>query len=207
VIWNGIDTRVVGPPISRSAIGVGDDDLMLINVGSLEPRKNQIELLDLFKLIRSEHANARLVLVGDGAQRVEIEQKIRAHDLTNHVILLGHRTDVPALLKLADIYVHYSKLENCPVILLEAARAALPIAAIPAGGVGEIGAQLGAIVHLHERDANASLSALRPLLTDPTLRESLGVAARRGFENRFTRDAMVQQYIDELELTRAEVSR
>lgn len=207
VIWNGIATEVETPALSRSAIGVAEDDLVLINVGSLEPRKNQLELLDLFKLIRSEQANARLVLVGDGAQRSEIERKICALDLTDSVILLGHRTDVPALLKLADVYVHYSKLENCPVILLEAARAGLPIAAIPAGGVGEIGAQLGGIVHLHERDTSVSLAALSPLLMDPALRQSLGASARRGFESRFTRDAMVQQYLDELELSRVEVSR
>lgn len=207
VIWNGIATDVEMPALSRRDIGVGENELMLINVGSLEPRKNQIELLDLFKLIRSEHANTRLVLVGDGAQRSEIEKKMRDHNLTDSVVLLGHRTDVPALLKLADVYVHYSKLENCPVILLEAARAGLPVAAIPAGGVGEIGAQLGGIVHLHERDASASLTALRSLLTDPILRQSLGASARRGFEARFTRDAMVQQYLDELELSRAEVSR
>jgi glycosyltransferase involved in cell wall biosynthesis len=207
VIWNGIATDDRSPALSRSDIGVGENELMLINVGSLEPRKNQIELLDLFKLVQSEHANARLVLVGDGAQRTEIEKKICDYQLTDSVILLGHRTDVPALLKLADVYVHYSKLENCPVILLEAARAGLPIAAIPAGGVGEIGAQLGGIVHLHERDANASLTALRPLLSDSTLRQSLGVSARRGFDERFTRDAMVQQYLDELELSVAEAPR
>jgi glycosyltransferase involved in cell wall biosynthesis len=207
VIWNGIASHDQTPSLSRSDIGVGENDLMLINVGSLEPRKNQIELLDLFKLIRSERANARLVLVGDGPQRTEIEQKIHRHELTDSVVVLGHRTDVPALLKLADIYVHYSKLENCPVILLEAARAGLAIAAIPAGGVGEIGAQLGGITHLHERDINASLNALQPLLKEDSLRRSLGASARRGFEARFTRDAMVQQYLDELELSRVEVSR
>src|SRR5439155_7865836 len=174
-------------PLNRRDIGIGDHDLTLINVGSLEPRKNQIELLDLFQLMRLEQPKAKLILVGDGPQRGAIEQKIRAHNLAGSVITLGHRRDVPALLKLADIYVHYSKLENCPVILLEAARAGLPIAAIPNGGVGEIGQQISGLVRLHESDPSQSLLALRPLLTDPALRQSLGFQSRRAFEATFTR--------------------
>jgi len=73
-----------------------------MNVGSLEPRKNQIELLDLFKVVRQEHANSKLVLVGDGAQRDAIEQKIRSLQLGSSVILLGHRTDVPARAVVAE---------------------------------------------------------------------------------------------------------
>ena len=117
--------------------------------------------------------------------------------------MLGHRTDVPALLKLADIYVHYSKLENCPVILLEAARAGLPIAAIPAGGVAEVGESLGGIAALDENDLDASIESLRPMLDSPSLRRSGGTQVRRGFEENFTREAMVKQYIKTLDLRRS----
>ena len=77
------------------------------------------------------------MLVGEGPDRSAIENKVRTLGLMDNVVLLGHRNDVPALLGAADIYVHYSSLENCPVVLLEAGRAALPVAAIPAGGVPE----------------------------------------------------------------------
>ena len=225
VIWNGIASWASPAPLKRTDIGVANDELMLINVGSLEPRKNQIALLDLFRAIRAEHPKVKLVLVGDGPQRGEIEQKLRALDLAQSVVMLGHRTDVPTLLSLADVYVHYSKLENCPVILLEAARAGLPIAAIPAGGVGEIGEKLGTLIRLNEGDVSTSLEALRPLLMDsanphpkplPEYRErgkcaraTIGKQAREGFEAHFTRDAMIAQYIEALDLRKAfaEVAR
>ncbi len=203
VIWNGIATDIDTASLRRADIGVEESDLMLINVGSLEPRKNQINLLDLFERVHAEHPNAKLVLVGDGAQRGEIEQKIRHRKLDDGVVMLGHRTDVPALLKLADIYVHYSKLENCPVILLEAARAGLPIAAIPAGGVAEVGERLGGIAALDESDLDASIESLRPMLDSPSLRRSGGTQVRRGFEENFTREAMVKQYIKTLDLRRS----
>jgi glycosyltransferase involved in cell wall biosynthesis len=203
VIWNGTASSVAPSQLNRNDIGVAEDDLMLINVGSLEPRKNQIALLDLFSVIRAENAKAKLVLVGGGPQRGEIEQKIQALNLSQSVIVLGHRTDVPALLSLADVYVHYSKLENCPVILLEAARAGLPIAAIPAGGVGEIGEKLGSLVPLDQSDLSSSVNALRPLLTDGSLRKQAGAEVHVGFEAHFTRDAMIGQYIDALDLRKA----
>ena len=206
VIWNGIASDTLAAPVSRQQIGVGDSDLMLINVGSLEPRKNQIQLLDVFAMLRAITPSAKLVLVGDGPQRGEIEDTVRRYNLGDDIRLLGHRTDVPALLKLADIYVHYSKLENCPVILLEAARAGLPIAAIPTGGVAEIGEKLGAIVHLSEVNPTASAAAMENLLaTRPP--GNPPAQARRGFEQHFTRDAMVGQYLERLDLKPAEVAR
>jgi glycosyltransferase involved in cell wall biosynthesis len=200
VIWNGIAADVDMPPISRAQFRLQQDNLVLMNVGSLERRKNQVQLLDLFALLRPRYPNARLVLVGDGAQRGEIEEKIRRNNLSESVLVPGHRTDVPALLKLADVYVHYSKLENCPMILLEAARAGLPIAAIPAGGVPEVGRKLGGIVQLDDADLSASLDAIQPLLNDATLRQSMGRRAHSGFEAHFTRHAMVQAYIDAIGL-------
>jgi glycosyltransferase involved in cell wall biosynthesis len=207
VIWNGIATATDTPPVRREQIGLSNDDCVLINVGTLEPRKNQISLLDLFKLLHQKNPQAKLLLVGDGPQRTEIEHKIRQHNLADAVILLGHRTDVPALLKISDIYLHYSKLENCPVVLLEAARANLPIAAIPVGGVGEVGEKLGGILHLNENDLQESVRMIESLLNNPQSRQSLGTQMRAGFEQHFTRDAMVQQYLDALNLIPAEVTR
>ncbi len=207
VIWNGIAVDIDTPAIQRKEIGLKQDDRVLINVGTLEPRKNQIALLDLFQSLHQKNARAKLLLVGDGPQRNEIEQKIRRSGLGDAVVMLGHRTDVPALLKISDMYVHYSKLENCPVVLLEAARAKLPIAAIPVGGVGEIGEKLGGIVHLNENDLQESARMIETLLNDPESREAIRIQMRAGFEQHFTRDAMVREYLDALGLVSAEVAR
>ena len=200
VIWNGIASQVDVAPVRRATLGLKNDDLVLISVGTLEPRKNQIEMLDLFAKIASEHANAKLVLIGDGAQRGEIEAKIQRLGLQNNVMLLGHRTDVSALLPLADLYIHYAKKENCPVALIEAARAGLPIAAIPTGGTGELLEQLGPTIPLSETDANASLNLLRPILSDAAARRDAGTQTRQRFEQRFSREAMVAAYVEALAL-------
>src|SRR5665213_1282190 len=121
------------------------NDLVLVSVGSLEPRKNQFGLIDLFAQIVSHHSNARLLLVGDGADRTRIQRRIAELQLEPKITLLGLRRDVPALLAASDLYVHYAAMENCPLALIEAARASLPIAAAPGGGAAELLEALGGV--------------------------------------------------------------
>lgn len=203
VIWNGIAANAKTSNITRADLNLSADDLVLINVGTLEPRKNQIRLLDLFARIHADYANAKLLLVGNGPQAEQIQKKIAELGLGDSVRMLGHRTDVPTLLRLADIYVHYSKLENCPIVLLECARAGLPSAAIHAGGIAELGEQLGSITPLNENDLNASMSALRPLLDYAPYRQERGQRARTAFEANFTQEAMIRDYLDALGLSNA----
>ena len=198
VVWNGVDESPA-TAITREQIGVGEDDLVLMNVGSLEPRKNQLGLLDLFATIHSQHPSSRLVLVGDGPARGDIEQKIAELNLDHAVILLGHRRDVPALLPQADLYIHYAALENCPLALIEAARAGLAFAAVPAGGVPELQQALDCNYQLQPHDLRTSMDNIRPLLDDPALRKHAGARAQEKFRSTFTRDAMAQAYIDALD--------
>ena len=200
VIWNGVSEAATSatPATTRKQLGLGEGDLVLINVGSLEPRKNQLGLLDLFATIHSQYPPARLVLIGDGPARGDVEQKIADLNLGAAVKLLGHRRDVPALLPLADLYLHYAALENCPLALIEAARAGLPFAAVPAGGVPELQRALDCRYDLHPHDLRASMDNIRPLLDGPALRHSAGARARDRFKATFTRDAMTRAYLQAL---------
>jgi glycosyltransferase involved in cell wall biosynthesis len=168
VIWNGISDEPTAVPLDRPSLGLSEMDVVLINVGSLEPRKNQISLLDLFAKIAQAHPAAKLLLVGDGPDRDAIQWKITSLGLQDRVQCLGFRSDVPALLAISDLYLHYAKLENCPVVLLEAARAGLPAATVPAGGAAEILAALGAGVLLNA-EPEKSLQSLMPLFSDAPL--------------------------------------
>ena len=197
VVLNGIP-QLASSRSSRSDIGLTDNDLVLMNVGSLEPRKNQLALLDLFAMIRDHFNRAKLVLIGDGPARDEIRQRIAEKKLADSVRLLGHRRDAAALLPLADMYVHYATLENCPLVLLEAARAGTPIAAVPTGGVPELQAALDCKIELHPDDLRGTLARLTPLLQDADLRKKCGERARSAFARSFTGDSMTQNYLEAL---------
>jgi len=190
VIWNGVARQPAPSGITRADIGLQADDLVLVSVGTLEPRKNQLSLVKLFAKVAAEHPSARLILVGDGPSRAQIESSIAELGIGSKVRLLGFRRDVAHLLPLADLYVHASLLENCPIVLLEAARAGLPVAAVPAGGVPELLDALGgAALNLDDP------ASLRSLLADPAARAQAGRAARDAFERHFTCEAMVAEYV------------
>ena len=188
VVRNGIAEAVPPGTVTRAELGLAADDVVLMSVGTLEPRKNQLVLVELLPTLPRA---AKLVLIGDGPDRTKIESKVRELGLTGRVLLLGHRRDVPALLPLADVYVHAATAENCPVAVIEAARAGLPWAAVPAAGIVEL---------LHELGGGAALDELPSLVADAALRRRLGREAAAGFAAGFTRAAMVGGYLDAMRI-------
>jgi glycosyltransferase involved in cell wall biosynthesis len=116
--------------------------------------------------------------------------------------LLGHRRDVPSILPLADLYVHYASLENCPLALIESARAGLPFAAVPAGGVPELQTALGCRIDLTPHDLRQSLDNVRPLLENAEMRRQQGQIAREKFVATFTHQAMTRAYVEALSTIR-----
>lgn len=208
VIWNGLADAVAVPSkLKRADVGLSDDDLVLINVGTLEPRKNQVGLIELFAKLVAQHPDAKLMLVGDGPGRSAVESAIARLNLGASVRLLGHRRDVADLMPLADLYIHFALAENCPMVLIEAARAGLPIAALPVGGVPEILSSIDGSVALDAADHQTSLARLRPLLASREEREHAGRRAAEAFRDHFGREAMVKRYLEIIRAGSPEVSR
>jgi glycosyltransferase involved in cell wall biosynthesis len=201
VVWNGIsELSARHASISRADLGLSESDLVLINVGTLEPRKNQLGLLQVFARIVAEHPHAKLLLAGEGPHRPLIEAAAVELNIASNVKLLGHRRNVAELLTVADLYVHFASAENCPISLIEAARAGLPWAAKPVGGVCELLNALGGGVALDLDSIDRSMQALRPLLASKDHRRALGEQARAQFATGFTQSAMVRAYVRALGL-------
>ena len=78
-----------------------------------------------------------LWLAGDGAEHAELLSKAAALGLLERVLFLGHREDVPGLMRAADLLLLPSRWEGMPYVVLEAAAAGLPIVATPVDGARE----------------------------------------------------------------------
>ncbi|HEX5830993.1 MAG TPA: glycosyltransferase, partial [Gemmatimonadaceae bacterium] len=131
VIYNGVDpARLDGAPAGlRANIGLAPDDLVLVSVGSLIPRKGvDVLVLAMAELART-HRRAHLVLVGDGPQRAECERRAAAAGLAGRIHFLGEQTEVGPILRECDIAVSAARQEAFPLSLLEAAYCGLPIVA------------------------------------------------------------------------------
>lgn len=109
----------------RKQMGIGEGQLLMGHVGRFSPQKNHLFLLDIFYNIQ-QHVDAKLILVGDGALRGEIEKKINELGLNKKIILTGVRNDVADLLQAMDIFVFPSNYEGFPVTMVEAQASGLP---------------------------------------------------------------------------------
>lgn len=109
----------------REQLGISKDTFLVGHVGNFTVPKNHLFLIDVFRQVRTK-TDAKLLLVGDGSLRTEIEAKIEHEHLKDDVILAGVRKDVPALLQAIDVFVFPSTYEGLPVTLIEAQAAGLP---------------------------------------------------------------------------------
>lgn len=96
------------------------------HVGRFALVKNHPFLIDVFKEIHKQDEDAVLLLVGDGKQRQKMEQKVADLGLSESVLFLGIRQDIPQLLQAMDLFIFPSFYEGLPVSLVEAQASGLP---------------------------------------------------------------------------------
>lgn len=96
------------------------------HIGHFSYQKNHDFLIDIFNELVSLDTKYRLLLVGDGPLRSNIEQKVNRLGLSKKVILLGKSNDVPNLMQAMDKIVMPSRFEGLPLTLVEAQTACLP---------------------------------------------------------------------------------
>ncbi|MHC4799536.1 MAG: glycosyltransferase, partial [Planctomycetota bacterium] len=137
--FGAVDVEVISAaePVSRESLGLGKNEPVVIWTGRLDPVKGFEEMLAAFKQVCMVK-RCRLVIVGEGPYRTTIERLIRDHALSDRVLLLGVRTDVPSLLKVSDLFILCSRTEGLSNSLLEAMAAGLPVVAADVAGCKDL---------------------------------------------------------------------
>ncbi|WP_051289915.1 glycosyltransferase [Paenibacillus massiliensis] len=145
----------------------------------LVPVKGHRVLLGALRLLAAEHKLPwRCWLIGDGVLREEISVMIAEYQLQERVVLLGDRSDVPALLRQSDLMVLPSLQDNLPFSIMEAQLAGTAIVASDTGGIPEM-IKHGVTGHIVETGNERQLAAaLQLLLTGHEYRQQLAEQAR-----------------------------
>lgn len=158
--------------------------------GRMVPIKRLDVALEAVAAARREGAALRLLVVGDGKLRSELEQQARALGIAEAVTFSGFREDMPAVVGESDLALLTSANEGTPVALIEAAAGARPAVATDVGGVAAVVTpETGRLCPPGDVDALAA--ALRELAVDRELRLRLGRAARERVLARFGADRLV----------------
>ncbi len=152
-------------------IGVPADSRVILHIGELSKRKNQMTAIQAFDEL--DDANAHLLLVGIG----EMEQELRNHcdylGMKDRVHFLGFRTDIPELLAVADIFIFPSYQEGLPVALMEAMASGLPCVCSDIRGNSDLIDTKGGYL-LHPEDSAGFAQRMAELLADEEKRTSMG---------------------------------
>jgi glycosyltransferase involved in cell wall biosynthesis len=110
----------------------------LINIGTLEPRKNQKFLLEVLHRAHRLGHPYKLTLVGDGKDFAALAAFAEKLSLTKFVTFAGNVPNAATLLPQHKVYVHAAHMESFGIVLVEAMAASLPVFAAPVGGVPEV---------------------------------------------------------------------
>lgn len=178
----------------RAEFGWSEGAVVIGNVGRLVPFKGQEYLLRAFAGAARAHPDARLVLVGDGELRDELERLSSELGVAGTVAFAGFRDDLTAVYSAFDIYCHSSVEgggETFPFAVLQALSQELPVVVTRVGDVAEMVEDGITGVVVNDRDAGALARPLAELLASQERRLSMGRRGRELLLKRFTTNVMV----------------
>lgn len=110
----------------RKKYAYAPEHIVFIEVARLTPVKDPMTLLKAFRNVARTYTNARLIYVGEGKKRTELEDFIRQNGLEKVVLLAGEQENINEWLNMADVFVLPSIEESLPLSLLESIQVGLP---------------------------------------------------------------------------------
>lgn len=194
VIPNGVDsTRYCpdengrAPAEIRRSLGLAPTDILLLNVGSVEPRKGTDILLEAWGHLAQTYDNVHLALVGPRPDQTDpalasfgqkVQQLTAVSGAADRVHFTGEMADVVPWLQAADLFVFTSRREGLPNVVLEAMATAVPVVLTPYLGLSDELGQAGVHYELADWQPEAVADAVSRLIEDRERRGQLGAAGR-----------------------------
>jgi N-acetyl-alpha-D-glucosaminyl L-malate synthase BshA len=171
------------------------NERIIVHTSNFRALKRVQDVVRIFARVRQD-VDAKLLLIGDGPERYNVEQLIREIRLEEDAMLLGKQEAVAELLACADAFLLPSESESFGLAALEAMSCGVPIVTSNIGGLPEINVhgETGYLENVGDVDAMAA--DILKLLADETVRRRMGATARQRVVDQFSTDRIVPQYVD-----------
>ncbi len=139
-IYNFIDENKYRPVDAgklKSELGIERHEKVIIHISNFRAVKRVPDIIESFRLV-AKKANAKLLLVGDGPEKMAMEELVHDLGLQDNVIFTGKRDDLPELLAISNVMFLLSEKEAFGLVLLEAMACGVPSVATAIGGIPEV---------------------------------------------------------------------
>jgi sugar transferase (PEP-CTERM/EpsH1 system associated) len=199
LIDNGVDTERfrAGAAAATEAWQIDPDAFVIGTVGRLQDVKDQATLVEAFALLRRQlpDEKLRLVLVGDGPLRAQLDSRVAALGLQDCAFLPGPRSDVAPVMRSFSLFALSSIAEGTPVTMLEAMASELPVVSTAVGGIPDLVTPGVSGALAPARDPQALAAAIAPYVKDRALARRHGAAGRARVEQQYSMQAMLAAYV------------
>lgn len=184
--------------VHRPPSRLGESTVHILSVSRLTAQKSLDTLLDAVALLRAREIDARLCVVGDGAQRGALEAQAKRLELQDRVEFAGMRpqAELPRFYAGCDVFVLPSVREGMGLVLAEALLCGAPVVAANSGGIPDIVRDGETGLLFPERDAPALANALEKVARDPVLAARLAENGRKWVEARFAPERVAAEFME-----------
>ncbi len=181
----------------RKELGIPPDSKLILNVGRLDDKKGLRFLVEAMPKVLDKFPNAKLLLVGDGDFKAELEEKIKKLKLENSVLLLWLKKvdEMQNIYQNSDIFVFPTLTEALSNVLLESMINGLPVIATNTGGNPEVieDGKSGILIPLE--DSKAIAENVCGLLSSPEKMKKLSQNAQKRVRENFSFSKTVNEYL------------
>lgn len=195
---NGIDTeRFKKNEVCRDKLRqelVLNNSFIFLAVGRLEEQKDYPNLLNAFKLVNQDNTATKLVIVGTGVLESELKQLAQDLGISDNVIFLGLRKDIPEIMNIADTYVLSSKYEGLPLVLGEAMATENLVVATDCGGTKEMIGESGFLVEPQNHIA-LSVAMKKSMVLPAKEEDQMGKKAREHIVLNYSLSEVAKKWI------------
>ena len=150
--------------------------------------------MDLLAALAPVPRSIHAVMVGDGALEVDLKRRAENDDLRGRVHFLGHRADVPRILRSVDVFCLPSRQEGLGTSVLDAMASGTPVVAAAAGGIPEMVEDMKSGILVPAADTRALGDRIVEVLRDAELARRLAEGGKRRI-GEFSADRMVERTV------------
>ena len=163
----------IGREEARRRLHLPDSAFVVGAACRLHFQKDPETFIRAAAVLREEVSDLQVIVAGEGPLHAALEKLVQNEGLEDTVRFLGHYADMPAFYAATDVFALSSRWEGCPLCLLEAAAAGVPIVATAVPGTLDLAGDLGCMLLVPPEDPEALAKAILRYKKDPSLARDL----------------------------------